>query len=122
MLNVSETTGQNIETILTQLSRESRDWPKESINEFIRAIARKVKVCCWASRNWTIASKNVLKFRVSAHRHKGYIYVRVNGADLFDIFLVSTTGKIKKVFTDIYVEDFIDTIDNEIERIPEYQR
>lgn len=59
---------------------------------------------------------------VQARRHHGHIYMGVNGADLFDIYLTTAQGKIKKVFNDIYLEDVIRVIDEEIEKVDSYVR
>jgi hypothetical protein len=91
-----------------------------SMQELVKAIARTAKVMSWGARSWTKMSKYVLAFRVSAHRHKGLIYIAVNGADLFDVYLVSTHRNIKKVFNNVYVEDLLSTIDDEIEKIDSY--
>jgi len=93
-----------------------------TMRDFVNSIARKLKVITWGAYGWTQKSKYLLRFRVRAHRHKGYIFVAVNGADLFDVWLTSLDGTIKKEFTNIYDEDFIDVIDTEIEKIPEYVR
>lgn len=86
-----------------------------SMNELVNAIKRTVKVCTWGSHGWTKMNPYLLRFRVSAHRHKGYIFIAVNGMDLFDIWLTNLKGEIKKEFTDIYIEDLIEVIDTEIE-------
>lgn len=92
-----------------------------SMQEFVGAIGRSMKVWSWGASAWTKMNEKVLRFKVNAHRHKGHIYVAVNGADLFDIYLTTLKGRVIKTFTDVYLEDFIDTIDNEIEKIEDYQ-
>lgn len=91
-----------------------------SMQELVNAIKRNVKVWCWAARGWTKMNKALLRFRVSAHRHKGFIYIAVNGSDLFDIWLTNLKGDVKHTFTDVYIEDLIDTIDNHIEKQSNY--
>jgi len=91
-----------------------------SMGELHKTIRNSVKVWSWGAHNWTKMNEKLLRFTVQAHRHKGHIYIAVNGLDLFDVFLTSNRGNIKKTFTDVYLEDLISTIDNEIERIPEY--
>ena len=93
-----------------------------SMQEFVSSISRTLKVITWGARNWTKMSDYLLRVKVSAHRHKGYVYIAVNGSDLFDIWLTDIKGNIKKTFTDIYLEDLIGVIDDEIERIPKYAR
>ena len=91
-----------------------------SMNEFIQTIGRTLKVITWGSYGWTRMNKSLLRFRVSARRHKGYIYVAVNGSDLFNVWLTNLKGDVKMEFLDVYLEDFIDVIDTEIEYIKEY--
>jgi hypothetical protein len=91
-----------------------------SMNELVSVISKTIKIWSWGARNWTKINNYLLRVRVSAHRHKGYIYIAVNGADLFDVWLTNLKGEIKKEFNDVYLEDLITVIDNEIEKIPEY--
>jgi len=93
-----------------------------SMEELVRTIGRTVKVWSWGANSWTKMNKALLRFKVQARRHRGHIYIAVNGLDLFDVWLTTLEGKIKKEFKDVYLEDLIDTIDNEIENIPEYTR
>lgn len=91
-----------------------------SMQELVSAISRTVKVLTWGTRGWTKMNNALLRFRVSARRHKGYIFIAVNGSDLYDVWLTDLKGNIKKTFNDVYVDDLISTIDNEIEDIPAY--
>ena len=78
-----------------------------TMDEFASTIGRTLFSITWGSHAWTKMNKNVLRFKVNAHRHKGHIYVAVNFMDLFDVYLTTTKGKIVKVFTDVYLEDFL---------------
>jgi len=91
-----------------------------SMQELVNTIRQSRKVWSWGPHAWTKISSKLLRFKVNAHRHKGHIYIAVNGADYFDIFLTTTRGRIVKTFTDIDISTLIETIDDEIERIPEY--
>lgn len=92
-----------------------------SMQEFVSALSRLQTVWCWGAHAWTKMNNYVLRCKVQAHRHKGHIYFCVNGADLFDVYLTTTKGRIVKEFKDIYVEDVVRIIDTEIELIPEYK-
>lgn len=92
-----------------------------SMSELVSAIGRLSIVGSWGANSWTKMNKFYLRFKVQAHRHKGHIYICVNSSDLFDIYLTTTKGTIKKVFKDVYVEDLVSTIDNEIEKIEVYK-
>lgn len=92
-----------------------------SMTEFFNTIKRTTKVMCWGAHAWTKMNKYVLRFKVEAHRHKGHIYVCVNGADYFDVYLTTTHGKITHVFNDVFLGDFITLVDDRIERIEDYK-
>lgn len=91
-----------------------------SMSEFVKSVAVTTKVMSWGARGWTKMNDKLLRFRVSANRHKGYIFIAVNGSDLFDIWLTNLKGDIKCNFTDIYLEDVIDIIDEKIEKLKIY--
>ena len=91
-----------------------------SMGDLVKAIARTLKVMSWGAHAWTKFNDHVLRFKVNAHRHKGHIYIAVNGKDLFDVWLTTTRGRILKAFNDIFIEDLINIIDKEIEYIEGY--
>lgn len=91
-----------------------------SMQELVSTISRLAIVWSWGANAWTKMNKALLRFKVQAHRHKGYVFIAVNGSDLFDIWLTKINGDVVKEFNDIYLEDLISTIDNEIEKMPNY--
>lgn len=93
-----------------------------NMNDLVKAMARNMIVWSWGAEGWTSIEKKLLKFKVNGHHHKGYVYIGVNGMDLFDVFLVKRTGEIKETLKDIYLEDLIDTIDEKVEKIDAYKR
>jgi hypothetical protein len=50
------------------------------------------------------------------------VYLFVNGADLFDIYLTSTHGNIKEKIGDVYLDDLFDVLDKKIEYINIYEK
>lgn len=77
----------------------------------------------WGLNNALVVIKNkALRFTVQGHNHKGYVYLVLNGLDLFDIYYTSTQDNIKKVSKDVYLMDLIQILDKEIEWIPEYDK
>ena len=93
-----------------------------SMADLHSAIRRTMKVFCWGAHAWTKMNEKMLRFKVEAHRHKGHVYIAVQGNDLFIVYLTNIDGTIKKTFTDVYIDSLIDTIDTEIEYIPAYGR
>jgi len=58
---------------------------------------------------------------VNAHRHTGWILISLSGADLYDVYLFQLgEKKIKKEIKDLYFDQLLKAIDDEIERIDEY--
>jgi hypothetical protein len=83
------------------------------------------KYMSWGSRNPTVDDMKIPKMfrlRVSGHHHKGYVYIFLNGLDLFDVYLTNLKNVIKKRTNEmgIYVDQLVEWIDTNVERIPEY--
>jgi hypothetical protein len=78
----------------------------------------------WGASKFIVDNmKNPRMFRmnVQGHHHKGHVYIFVNGSDLFDVYLTSNQGTIKKFVEDLYFDQLVEWIDDNIERIPEYE-
>lgn len=92
-----------------------------TMKDLVNAMTRNQKVWSWGARGWTNIENKFLKFRVSGHHHKGCVYVCVNGKDLFDIYLTNLKGKVVHEMHDVYVDEFINRIDEKVELIPAYK-
>lgn len=69
------------------------------------------------------AIKNGLRLKVQGFKHKGFVDVIYNeGADLFDVKIVSLKEVILKELTGIYINELSETIDNEIENCKDYEK
>jgi hypothetical protein len=86
------------------------------------ALRKNNLVWSWGASAWTKANDYCLRFKVNGHHHKGHVYLAVNAMDLFDIYLTSNQGTIKKIFTDVYLEELVDTIDVAVEKIAAYSK
>ncbi len=78
----------------------------------------------WGSHAYLVDDKTdcrMFRMTVQGHLHKGYVYIFLNGMDLFDVYLTSNRGTIKKIQKDLYFDMLTEWIDNNIERIPEYE-
>ncbi len=85
--------------------------------ELVKLMMQNRIVWCWGARGWTRYPDNkALRFRVSGMLHKGFVFLTVNGSDLFDIHLTNLKGVIKETKTDIFVGDLINIIDSMVER------
>jgi hypothetical protein len=91
--------------------------------EYIYSIllSDKTVIWSWGFRNPTII-ENGLKFHVSGFLFKGWVQIVYNqGADLFDIKLITVKGDEKKSFESIYFDELIRVIDDNVERVENYE-
>lgn len=102
-----------------------REFDLQEIANYIRRASNGINPYSWSwgYRAAGIAHKDkALRFTVSGHHHKGYVYIVLSGMDLFDIYYTTNQGKIKKISKDIYLDMLIDVLDRDIERVKEYVR
>ena len=91
--------------------------PKETIAQMEGMNA--YKFMCWGATKFTVDNMNaprMLRFWVTGMKHKGHVYVFLNGADLYDVYITTSRGTIKEVGTDLYFDMLTDWIDNRIEK------
>ena len=62
-----------------------------------------------------------LSFHVNGAKFVGTVVISVNGADLYDVDFYTDSGEVAKQITDVYVMDLIDTIDEFVEKQPQYK-
>jgi hypothetical protein len=75
----------------------------------------------WGPHAFTNFNNRLLRFKVNAYHHKGHVYIGVNGSDLYNVWLTTTKGTIKKEIKDLYFDQLVEVIDKEIEYIESYQ-
>lgn len=92
-----------------------------SMNELVQAISRTMTVWSWGAKGWTKMNDFCLRFKVNGRHHKGYVYLVVNGLDLFDAYLTNNRGRIVEVEKDIFLDDLVYTLDRKIEWIEGYK-
>lgn len=99
-----------------------RDWEIQPIHKHI--IQSGLIAGSWGFKNPVITVKDqAYRFRVSGRVFSGFVTIVLNGMDLFDIYFTSIqTNIVKKIANDVYIEDLIERLDDEIERIPQYKR
>lgn len=74
----------------------------------------------WGMRNFINYENRVLRMTVSGHHHKGHVYIRVSGRDLYDVYYTSNQGNIKFETTDLYFDQLQEVMDEKIECIESY--
>jgi hypothetical protein len=64
-----------------------------------------------------------LKFKVSGHHHKNHVIVSLNGLDYYDVYICNVRKNkmtVKNKMLNLDVSTFGTWIDEQIEKIPEY--
>lgn len=79
----------------------------------------------WGACDFTVDNKNspkVFRMRVSGHHHKGFVYIFLNGMDLFDVYLTTSKNIIKERTEEegLYFDQLVEWIDDRIEKISSY--
>lgn len=64
-----------------------------------------------------------IEFHVQGFKHKGKVQVRLNeGADLFEVALVSDAGDTVETKESIFLDELISTIDDAVENVDDYEK
>jgi hypothetical protein len=98
----------------------SPDWLAQhrdcSVSDIIRVLRSDIrKYWSWGTHGLINMNGKGLRMRVSGIRHKGWVYVMLNGSDLFDIYLTNLKNDIKEKVADVHVEDLAEVADHYIE-------
>ena len=75
----------------------------------------------WGVSQKHYLNKKALRLRVSGHHHKGYVYIVVNGMDLFDVYLTTIHDVIKTEISGLYFDQLVEWIDEKVEKIAAYK-
>lgn len=89
--------------------------PFDDMQGFVNAIRRTQASMCWGSHAWTNIANKALRFHVTGRLYRGWIIVSVNAMDTFDIFYVNRSMEITKRTEGIYLDQFIEVVDSEVE-------
>ena len=78
------------------------------------------KYMCWGvTETKTIGNSRedirAVRLKVNGLLHKGYVFIFLNGKDLFDVYLTDLNHKTTKTINDLYFDQLVDIIDSEIE-------
>lgn len=100
--------------------------PKELIN-LLRASG--FTFMSWGATAFTVDNMRkprMLRFKSNGYKHKGHVYIFVNGADLFDVYLTTLQGTITEISDGshggLYFDMLADWIDTRIEKQDDYVR
>jgi hypothetical protein len=94
-----------------------------NVNDLVALLRQDISIYwSWGTNKLVNLANKGLRFTVNGHHHKGYVYIVLNGSDLFDVYYTTSRNTIKHIETDIYFDELVKRIDNKIERIEEYVR
>ena len=102
---------------ITKIGQRSWD-----IQELVNHMRKLPIVWSWGVKGWTAYKDLVLGFKVRGHHHKGYVYIALGWDDTFNVYIVSTHRNVKKEYKGIYIDQLIEIIDKDVERIDVYKR
>ncbi len=67
--------------------------------------------------------KTGIEFHVQGFKHTGMVQVTLNeGADLFELSLITDSGEVTKIQDSIYLDNLISTIDEAVEKTDDYEK
>jgi len=94
------------------------------MGKIIYSILKRELCIIWS---WGIHSfkaiDNGLMFKVEGFKHKGYVTVTYNeGADLFEVAILTSKMETKNLVTGIYYDQLVEIIDNEVEKVSDYEK
>ena len=72
------------------------------------------------SKKINIDNKGLL-LKVSGNHHKGWVLISLGWNDTYSVHIISNKGEVLNEYKEIYWDMLADTIDDRIERIPEYR-
>lgn len=79
-------------------------------------------VWSWGAKSWTNVQNKGFAFNVNGFNFKGNVMITVNGSDLFDIYFHNRMGKVVNEINNIYLDDLIEVLDNQIEKTETYEK
>jgi len=103
---------------VTQISASTGYRPWDDMRAFCTTLSKLVVVWSWGATGWCRMSPYVLRFRVNGKLHRGYVFVCVTHADLFHVVFTTSRNRVVKTVTDVFVDDFVETLDAIIETAP----
>jgi hypothetical protein len=91
--------------------------------KYIYSILKTQLMVVWSwGFNSPMALTNGLQFKVQGFIFKGWVKITYNeGKDLFDISFLNYQMEITKKIEDVYFDMLVDVIDNEVEKVQNYE-
>jgi len=112
---------------IEEITKSCRELNPQELMQLLRADFW--KFASWGATAFTVDNMKrprMLRFKSNGYKHKGHVYIFVNGADLFDVYLTTLQGTIVEISEGshggLYFDMLVDWIDERIERRDEYVR
>jgi hypothetical protein len=117
------TVGEKIE--ISEIIKSCREMNPQELLQLLRADFWKFS--SWGATGFTVDNMRkprMMRFKSNGYKHKGHVYIFVNGNDLFDVYLTTIQGKIIEISGDmgLYFDMLVDWIDERIEKQADYVR
>jgi hypothetical protein len=103
---------------IEEITKQTREFNCNEIVDYFRM--HTYLFWTWGATAFANYQNKALKFKVNGHLHKGHVYIVLNGADLFDVYITTTKGKIKETLNDVYIDQLFTLLDAKVEKIPQY--
>ena len=96
-----------------------REFDINQLHSYI--VKNSIIIMSWGfNRPSIIIPSKCYRFSVRGNHHKGYVYIVLNFMDTFTIYYTNTHNVIKKISNDVYIFDILRILDEDIEKVPEY--
>lgn len=97
--------------------------------ELARYIWSILKTQIAAFMSWGVAPKSMkvidggIEFHCQGFKHTGKVQVVLDeGKDLFEIHLISESGELVKTVEDVYLDNLVSVIDENVEKTDDYEK
>jgi len=107
---------QEVGNVLDIQSAVCRDMNINELNSAIQRSGPRYSWCWGYTAPVSMEKQRCFRFTVTGQIHRGWVYIVLNGADLFDIYYTNKRNLIKNVDEDVYIEDLIQRLSKAIER------
>jgi len=115
---------QTIGTLINTSELGCRDIHIDTAMQQVRL--KTAKYICWGADQYMVNKKDRygcctwFRFFVRGSKHKGWVYIELNGADYYNVYYTSQRHVIKMVDTDVDGFSLCDRIDGTIEKQEHY--
>jgi hypothetical protein len=87
------------------------------VNETIQTLRQfgGIEFWSWGANSYINCAHKALQFKVTGLKHKGNVFIALNGLDLYDVVLTTSHGTVKCIMPDVYFDDLFNIMHKNIE-------